>query len=87
MIFILLGGGSSNGGAGLFVPEFSQFGTNNINGITGTRGYFCGGGSGGNYNALNLINTATQLRGGIGGGGNGATATDQFAWVTHPQPG
>lgn len=52
-----------DGGIGIELPSFDQWGTNASNGTTGTRGWFGGGGGGGG--------ATTSGAGGIGGGGNG----------------
>jgi hypothetical protein len=57
-------GGTSNGGAGLSVSQFSQF---------GVSGVFCGGGGGGQYSTSV---SGSQCRGGAGGGGNGQSASN-----------
>jgi len=65
--------GTSNGGPGLFVSQFTNYGTNDSNGTSGTRGHYCGGGAGGQFNGSV---SSTHCRGGVGGGGVGQSATN-----------
>lgn len=63
---------TSTGGAGINLSAyFPNWGTNASNTLTGTRGYFAGGGGGGLY-AGTSGSAADEFRvGGVGGGGRG----------------
>jgi fibronectin-binding autotransporter adhesin len=56
---------SWTGGAGRLFSSFTNYGTNASNTLTGTRGYFAGGGGGDGHGS-------TRFAGGVGGGATGA---------------